>query len=588
MRPQIGLVPIITLSVSSCGYCSPVNLAASSGSSSASTAPESSQSSTSTYSTSIAAATPPASLSLPNAYTAGPFATGAYSEYYSGYEATQTSVEPQPKVSDWVRGKTFELNLTDPNTVPAENFIDPVVLPPSRSHPNVAAEISKPGANFSTEASLGSLTTAIDRISQIIGDNASDSCGACEENYSARSSGSVIAQVLQFANVTGLDGQMLCAKQMPKSFCTVPPVSTYDASLYFNTTEPFSKVAPSPSGKTMKVLHLSDFHLDARYAVGSEAECSDYLCCRSKTSIASNSTSVALPSQLPAPRYGAYQCDTPYDLAMAAMEAIPILTGTNGTGFNFTIFTELQKAEDLGQRAWVVGHVVAGWDGSAALKNPADLWAQIQARLGSIINPWRALSADLSLPARYSPHVLAATFLGVNTLPSELCVPLYLTYANNGTVKDESTALAATWVGPSLTPLTNLNSGFRMYEVDEKTFDIIDAYAWYSNVSSFSSLDGQTDRGPSYDFEYSTREAYGSNITWPATAPLNATWWHKVTEQMEIQPSLVSQFHQYQGRLSVKTGNCTSAACVSAKVCYIRAGTAADGQACPKGYSSVQ
>lgn len=42
---------------------------------------------------------------------------------------------------------------------------------------------------------------------------------------------------------------------------------------------------------------------------------------------------------LPAPRFGAYQCDTPYDLAMSAMEAIPVLTGTKGTGFNFTIFT---------------------------------------------------------------------------------------------------------------------------------------------------------------------------------------------------------------------------------------------------------
>mgnify|MGYP001608376521 CR=1 FL=1 len=79
-----------------------------------------------------------------------------------------------------------------------------------------------------------------------------------EENYSARSSGGAIAQVLQFANVTGLDGQMICAKQMPKAFCSVPPVTVYNASLFFNTTEPAVKLAPVPSGKTTKVLHLSD------------------------------------------------------------------------------------------------------------------------------------------------------------------------------------------------------------------------------------------------------------------------------------------------------------------------------------------
>lgn len=51
---------------------------------------------------------------------------------------------------------------------------------------------------------------------------------------------------------------MICAKQMPDKFCTVPPVTAYNASLYFNTTEPVNKVAPTPSGKTTKVLHLSD------------------------------------------------------------------------------------------------------------------------------------------------------------------------------------------------------------------------------------------------------------------------------------------------------------------------------------------
>ncbi|KAL8279118.1 hypothetical protein RQP46_008576 [Phenoliferia psychrophenolica] len=640
----------------------------------------------------------------------------------------------EPKVSDWVRGKTFDLNVTDPNTIPTENDVDPVVLPPSRSHPNPAAEISKPGSNFSTPESLLSLATAVQQISAIISANASDTCGACmsglvvaqtlsfdypwevssllislcntfspsygEENYSAQTSGGNIAQVLQFANVTGLDGQMICAKQLPHKFCGVPQVSSYDASLYFNTTEPASKVAPVPSGDVIKVLHLSDFHLDARYTVGSEAECDSYLCCRP----GENKTSNATLFSLPAPRFGAFQCDTPYDLAMSAMEAIPVLTGTQGTGFNFTIFTgdlvshdndnalsrdyveyiesviftmfkkilgsgptyaalgnhdswpqalaslnsltpqyladafswnynhlaslwehfgwigedvgqqvrthyggystvtsgglriislntdfwytanlfnyinmtdpdpsgmltfvasELQRAEDLGQRAWVVGHVLSGWDGSAALPNPSDLWYQIQ--------------------SRYSPHVLAATFVG--HIHDEA---LYLNYANNGTVKNASTALGATWVGPSLTPLTNLNSGFRMYEVDEKTFDIIDAKTYYSNVSTFAALDGQTEHGPAYNFEYSTREAYGGNITWPASAPLNATWWHRVTEQMEIEPSLVSQFHEYQGRLSVKTGNCTSDACQTAKVCYIRAGSTAQGQACPRGFSSVQ
>jgi len=44
-----------------------------------------------------------------------------------------------------------------------------------------------------------------------------------------------------------------------------------------------------------------------------------------------------------------------------------------------------------------------------------------------------------------------------------------------------------------------------------------------SAVNEFPGLDNQTECGPSYIFEYSTREAYGGNITWGATGPLNAT-----------------------------------------------------------------
>lgn len=80
----------------------------------------------------------------------------------------------------------------------------------------------------------------------------------------------------------------------------------------------------------------SDFHLDPRYSTGSEAQCSGYLCCQ-----ASSRNTSAAPGQIifPAPRYGAFSCDTPYDLALAALEAIPVLTGTQQSGFDFTIFT---------------------------------------------------------------------------------------------------------------------------------------------------------------------------------------------------------------------------------------------------------
>ena len=51
-------------------------------------------------------------------------------------------------------------------------------------------------------------------------------------------------------------------------------------------------------------------------------------------------------------------------------------------------------------------------------------------------------------------------FLSANPLQMQIF------YANNATNISAQTALTTSWIGPSITPLTNLNSGFRVYEVD--------------------------------------------------------------------------------------------------------------------------
>lgn len=50
-------------------------------------------------------------------------------------------------------------------------------------------------------------------------------------------------------------------------------------------------------------------------------------------------------------------------------------------------------------------------------------------------------------------------------------------------------------------------------------------------MDTYSALDSQSQYGPAFEFEYSTREVYGNNIPWGENDPLNATWWHLVTER---------------------------------------------------------
>jgi len=643
------------------------------------------------------------------------FPTSAFSSYYFPPSATK---EPQPILHDPVLNITFPLNLTNPSTIPSED-LDPIVFP-------------EPLANISSSAAESFIDQILAQISEIIeGSTISGNCSkciaslsvakstaffapesvpdamvslckkfkfrsnsSCEVAYEATTYGAVWTQILRYADVGGLDGQYIC-NSLSSTFCSKLYTIPLNATGLFPKPKPANATAPRPSGKRVKVLHISDFHLDPRYAESSEANCSTSMCCR--TNVANS----ALPKgqiSLPAPLYGAYKCDTPYDLGLAALQAVGPLTGTGkGPGnesLGWTLYTgdlvahdpqnqlsrafteytetsvysmfkgyitgpvfaalgnhdsnpaninaphslpgplgeqqswnydhvsglwqhegwitpeaavaarlhygaysikthyglriitfntdfyyrgnyftfinttdpdnsgmfsfmisELQAAEDAGERVWIVGHVLSGWDGTNPLPNPTDLFYQI---------------VD-----RYSPHVIAGIFFG-HTHEDQFMIY----YANNGTVQNTANALATGWIGPSVTPLTNLNSGFRLYEVDTGSFDIYDAWTFISKVSSYPTLN---DTGPTFSLEYSTREAYGPQAGWPEDAPLNATFWHQVTEAMEKNITLVSRFNTYQGKSSVKSPNCTSAACAMAKICYMRSGSVALGKRCSQG-----
>ncbi|KAJ7603124.1 Metallo-dependent phosphatase-like protein [Roridomyces roridus] len=652
----------------------------------------------------------------------GSFPTGAFTQGQSFYnDPTQTASQIQPVVVDPVEtGVTYKLELTSPDSIPTNNTQDAHPLPPKASD----------------DALLKQAMAQIIAISQnpVFGGNTCAQCQAglevakflalaspengpalaiamcthfnfnsnCATMFSALSLGSVVTQVVANANVGGYDGQMLC-NNFVGGLCPIPPATPLNLTSWFSKPKPNPLPAPkTPTGKRLNVLHISDFHLDPRYATSSEANCTSTPCCRS------NKVNNASPNAtlFHAPRYGAFKCDTPMALGLAALEAIPPMTGTQDTGFDFTLYTgdlvshdpdnqlsrayveytesllftlfkknlgsgpvytalgnhdsynvqqdaqhaiggelaeqfswnydhlaalwaheewlpeaaidlarkfysafmvrrqdglriialntemwykanyfnyinldqpdnsgmlrfltdELQDAEDAGDRVWIIGHVLTGWDGTNPLVNPTDLFYQI---------------VD-----RYSPHVIANIFFG-HTHEDQNSI----FYTNNATEMNAANALTTAWIGPGLTPLTNLNSGFRMYEVDSGTFEVMDAHTWRADVNAFPALDSQTAFGPTYVYEYSTRDTYGPHIAgggWGANDPLNATFWHLVTEAMEADLSIVSTYNTLQGKTSVMTKPCTGA-CATAKICYIRSGSAAIArQNCQQGFGSVQ
>ncbi|KAF8913262.1 Metallo-dependent phosphatase-like protein [Gymnopilus junonius] len=639
----------------------------------------------------IAAVAPVALASIqPSTFTApGAFPTSAFSKYFNS--PTATSAQPQPVISDPILHTVFPHALTDPNTIPTNDTADPHPLPPVASSSRIfnlaLAQLQSIATNpifanntcatcqasleLAKFVSLASPSNGPEFFIQFC--NTFKLSSTCNVTYGQFSGiGSVVTQVVANADVGGYDGQALCQNFF--GMCPAPPTIALNLDGWFAKQKPNPLPPPKKrSGQRLKVLHLSDFHIDPRYATGAEANCTSGLCCR-----ANNHNNLS-PNKIlaPAPRYGAYLCDTPISLALAALEAVPALTGTKGTGFAFTVYTgdlvshdpdnqlgrayieytetilydlfkrmlgsgpvypalgimiaitnaphslggelaqqfswnydhvaglwqhenwipesavelarshyaaymvrrvdglrvitlntdfwykanyfnyinmtdpdtsgmlrfltdELQDAEDAGDRVWILGHVLSGWDGTNPLRNPTNLFYQI---------------VD-----RFSPHVIANIFFG-HTHEDQLNI----FYANNATVQSADTALAVSWIAPSITPLTNLNSGFRVYEVDSaptlRLFrPLADTFQcrWRSDVNSFHALDSQTKLGPTYAYEYNTRETYGATITgWGPNDPLNATWWHLVTEAMQANSSLVTTFNTFQGKSSILSLPCT-------------------------------
>lgn len=259
------------------------------------------------------------SIELPgkSAYTApAGYPTSAFSSYYP----VPSGQEPQPALYDPVLNITYPLNLTNPDTIPDYD-------PDPQYYPNPIANLS----TSAQEAIIANVTAEI--AATITGDSSDSNCtkckaalsvgksaaqlaphmvpeamialceaykfhsnATCEEDFAADTFGYIWTQVLAFADVDGLDGQYIC-NSLSSTFCPYPAVSPLNTSDWFPKPKPANAKAPKASGKRVKVLHMSDFHLDPRYKVGAEGNCTSGLCCR----VGVENTDVAPDISYPAP-----------------------------------------------------------------------------------------------------------------------------------------------------------------------------------------------------------------------------------------------------------------------------------------------
>ncbi|KAG9312426.1 Metallo-dependent phosphatase-like protein [Chiua virens] len=328
-----------------------------------------------------------------SAYTvSGAFPTSLYPHYYNN--PTATSDQPQPVISDPVTHQVFPFALTDSNNIPQNDTSDPHPLPPASSPLKLLEQAVAQVKSISVNPIFGTNQCARCQASLEVakflalsapgqGSNFTvslceyfDYSSTCEATYGPLALGPIFTQVMSFADVGGYDGQLLCSQ-----FLGLCP---YPGTLPLNLTGWFSKPKPNPlpasrqpSGERLRVLHVSDPHIDPRFANGAEANCtSSGICCRAN---AYNKESPQTPL-LPAPRFGYFLCDSPYSLIAATLEAIPPLAGTETTGFNFTLVTgDLLAHDPTNQlsRAYVEYSEVVIYDLLKRMLGPGPVYATL-------------------------------------------------------------------------------------------------------------------------------------------------------------------------------------------------------------------
>ena len=246
---------------------------------------------------------------------------------------------------------------------------------------------------------------------------------------------------------------------------------------------------------------------------------------------------------------------------------------------------ELFRAEKDGERVWIIGHVITGWDGSESIFKPTELFYHIV--------------------SRFAPHTIAAIFFG-HTHEDHFQVFYRATDSSTTKVKRNTmNAVATSFIAPSITTYQNLNPTFRVMKVDPDTYDVYDFDQYYTPVTEFDKLKGRhVHHGPVWRHLYSARSAYSNfsasahkntydapvkldNGWWPKNAPINGSFWGALTDEIEARPELAATFSLYQSRQSPKTKVCKTKDCAKHNVCYMRSGSKAQGTKCGGNYGSV-
>ncbi|CAH6723698.1 hypothetical protein CLIB1444_18S01398 [[Candida] jaroonii] len=163
------------------------------------------------------------------------------------------------------------------------------------------------------------------------------------------------------------------------------------------------------------------------------------------------------------------------------------------------LINELVESEKNQQRVWIMSHIPSG--DADALPIQSKIFAKIV--------------------ERFSPYTIANIFFG-HTHKDQFKI----LYSSNGTDASvvEQDVINMAWIVQSVTPAWEFNPSFKYYEVEEESFNIMNAFNYYAQLNETYITGGDE---PVWQLGYSSRDFYDPEGKWPKSSPLNATFWNE-------------------------------------------------------------
>ncbi|KAF9185432.1 hypothetical protein BGZ51_002659 [Haplosporangium sp. Z 767] len=223
-------------------------------------------------------------------------------------------------------------------------------------------------------------------------------------------------------------------------------------------------------------------------------------------------------------------------------------------GLFHDLILELQDSEDRNERVWIMGHMAPV---TRTLPKPSILFQRIV--------------------ARYSPHVIAGIFTGHYHQDK-----FFVVHDPDAESQTKESAINVVYQGPSVTPRDRSNPAIRWYDIDAKTFSVLNTHTAIADVIGQATYWEANDMEPEWFLEYSGRETYDDPDTpLGVNEPLSPAFWHHAVKRMRKHRHLFETYLKYESKSSEEAKPCRKdSACEMEALCQMEAATVIQHEIC--------